>query len=171
MEPRRGKIYLITFLCLSHLGLWAQNIHINKYEGKPQSITRIRVASVSIIPDKWEKNSNWLRIEKMVRRAALEGGAKVVVTPEGALDGYVINEVNRDLKMKTDKSLLDQFFDLGELIDNNGDVKVLGNGGDIAYYDVQTSREKNKNPFRNRRPGTYGKLIEMKMQLNDILKN
>jgi hypothetical protein len=84
MEPRRGKIYLIIFLCGVHLGLWAQNVHINKYEGKPQSISQIRVASVSIIPDKWEKNSNWLRIEKMVSRAALEGGAQVVVTPEGA---------------------------------------------------------------------------------------
>jgi len=30
----------------------------------------------------------------LVREAALEGDAEVVVTPEGALDGYVINDVN-----------------------------------------------------------------------------
>jgi len=52
------------------------------------------VASASILPEKWEKEINWNRIEAMVRKASIEGGAKVIVTPEGILEGYVIEDSN-----------------------------------------------------------------------------
>ena len=53
---------------------------------------RLRVASLSIVPAKWDKEANAAKIERMVRKAA-EQGAKLVVTPEGVLEGYVVNEV------------------------------------------------------------------------------
>ena len=53
----------------------------------------LRVASVSLTPTKWDKEGNWALIEQRVRAAAATG-ADLIITPEGALDGYVINEVS-----------------------------------------------------------------------------
>lgn len=47
---------------------------------------------MSFVPAKWDKSANLRRIERMSRLAAARG-AKVLITPEGALEGYVINEV------------------------------------------------------------------------------
>src|SRR3954466_2187263 len=55
----------------------------------------IRVASVSILPEKWNKAANADKIEKLVRQAA-EQKAELVITPEGVLEGYVVNEVIRE---------------------------------------------------------------------------
>ena len=81
----------------------AQNYVPEKYAGKGQTITSVRVASASILPDKWEKEINWGRIESMVRKAATEGGAKVVLTPEGILEGYIIEDSN-NIQDKTEKN-------------------------------------------------------------------
>ena len=95
----------------------AQKLNLSKYDGKEQSINSIRVASAAILPEKWEKEKNWSRIEQAVRKAVTEGGAKVVVTPEGVLEGYVINEVNGiESKEERDKTIK-TFIDLGEPID------------------------------------------------------
>lgn len=67
---------------------------LNKYDDTGQTESRVRIASASVLPKKWDKAWNWTRIEQLTRQAANEGGAQVVITPEGALDGYVINEVN-----------------------------------------------------------------------------
>ncbi len=81
----------------------AQNYFPDKYEGKQQTVTSVRIASAAIIPDKWEKEINWTRTEVMVRKAASEGGAQVVITPECILDGYVI-ELSNNIKDKTEKN-------------------------------------------------------------------
>jgi len=95
----------------------AQNIRIDKYKDQPQTITKLRIASASILPDKWQKERNWQRIEKMVRKAVSEGGARVVVTPEGVLDGYVINEVNGIRESKQKQDILKRFVELAEPMD------------------------------------------------------
>ena len=43
-----------------------------------------RVASLSIMPKKWDKQANANKIEKMTRDAAGQG-ASLVITPEGGL--------------------------------------------------------------------------------------
>jgi len=116
-------IYLFTAILTAIVGVLVpiigrtQSLHLQKYSGLPQTITRIRVASASILPTKWDKTTNWLRIETMVRRAVVEGGAEVVVTPEGALEGYVVNEVNNEKNEKQKVWLQKQFLTLGEPID------------------------------------------------------
>jgi predicted amidohydrolase len=95
----------------------AQPLNLNKYQGQEQTMTQLRIASVSVLPEKWEKEKNWERTEKMVRTAAVEGGAQVVVTPEGVLEGYVINEVNQQEDTTTQMQKVDRFFALGEPID------------------------------------------------------
>ena len=52
----------------------------------------IRVAAVSFVPQQYKLQDNASRLEKMFRLAA-KGEAKIAVAPEGALDGYVINEI------------------------------------------------------------------------------
>ena len=54
--------------------------------------TRVRVAAISYVPKKLDLNGNADRLEKAIREARA-GGAKIAVAPEGALDGYVINEI------------------------------------------------------------------------------
>jgi len=105
-------IHLVIGLPLSY----AQNVNLEKYKGHPQIITKLRVASASVLPNKWEKEINWRRIEKMVKKAALDGGADLVVTPEGVLEGYVVNEVNREQDRTKKSKLMEKFIQLGEPI-------------------------------------------------------
>lgn len=106
-------VFVILFMDFHCFG---QGIKLNKYQNSEQSISRIRIASASVVPKKWDKAANWNRIEHLVKEAALEGDAKVVVTPEGALDGYVINEVNAT-SGKAKEALVEKFIQLAEPID------------------------------------------------------
>ena len=54
--------------------------------------TIVRVASISFVPQKCDLQGNSNRLEAMFRQAAA-GGAKIAVGPEGALDGYIVNEI------------------------------------------------------------------------------
>ena len=54
---------------------------------------KIRVASISFRPQKLGLSQNADRLEALFREAAAQG-AQLALAPEGALDGYVINEIN-----------------------------------------------------------------------------
>ena len=59
--------------------------------GKPgDQDGEIKIVSLFFIPKKWDKETNLATIDKMAREAAANG-AKIIVTSEGALDGYLIN--------------------------------------------------------------------------------
>ncbi|MBI5086543.1 MAG: carbon-nitrogen hydrolase family protein [Acidobacteria bacterium] len=47
-------------------------------------------AGLSITPEQWNKDANFVKMERYVRQAAAMG-AKVISTPEGYLEGYVGN--------------------------------------------------------------------------------
>jgi predicted amidohydrolase len=79
----------------------------------PDSLT---VASISFIPKKWDKATNANKIEKMVRQVTAQG-AKLVVTPEGALEGYVVNEVIYEKDAVRKETLSKQFVELAEPTD------------------------------------------------------
>ena len=115
-----SKIHFLLFLAMiiSFSG-YCQKLNSTKYENTGQSITKIRVASASVLPKKWDKTQNWERIERLVRRAVTEGDANVVVTPEGALDGYVINEVNAEKDPQKRKELIEKFILLAEPADGS----------------------------------------------------
>ena len=130
----RMVLFIMILISLNNSGLWAQSLRLDKYSGVTPTKTRIRVASASVITDKWEKDTNWMRVEKMVTRAAIEGGANVVITPEGALDGYVINEVNS--KSEKDNNIIDRFFTLGEPIDGPYIQKATTLADELNIYFV-----------------------------------
>lgn len=101
-----------ALVSISSLG--AQRLALDKYAGVESARERVRVASVAVLPDKWDKSANWGRIERLVRTAVAEGGAELVVTPEGALEGYVINEVNAISDPKERAAAVARFRDLAE---------------------------------------------------------
>lgn len=54
--------------------------------------SRLQVAAVSFEPLKFDLEGNADRLEKAFRMAS-NHGARIAVAPEGALDGYVVNEI------------------------------------------------------------------------------
>jgi len=80
------------------------------------SAKSIRVASLSILPVKWDKSANAKKIERMVRQAAGQG-AQLVITPEGVLEGYVVGEVVRETDPDKKAKLIRRFNDIAEPID------------------------------------------------------
>ena len=54
--------------------------------------TQIKVAAVSMLPTKWDKPANAAKMEGLFRKAAV-GNPDVIVTIEGALEGYVVYDV------------------------------------------------------------------------------
>ena len=61
---------------------------------KPAKATGVvvRVAAVSFVPKKFDLKGNADRLQRAFERAK-KGGAKIAVAPEGALEGYVVNEI------------------------------------------------------------------------------
>ena len=53
---------------------------------------KVDVAAISFVPAKFDLEGNGNRLEELFRRAAA-GGAQLAVAPEGALEGYVVNEL------------------------------------------------------------------------------
>lgn len=74
---------------------------------------KLRVASISFVPTKWDKEANAARLEKLVIDAARQG-AQLVVTPEGILEGYVVNEVIRAKDSARKAELTRRFQKLAE---------------------------------------------------------
>ena len=71
---------------------------------------RIRVAALSIKPQKWNKEFNAKKLEQYFIQSA-NTGVDLVVAPEGFLEGYLVNEIIKD------RSLEQKIFDLAEPID------------------------------------------------------
>ena len=112
----------------------ARSVKPAKYQAQEQTITKVRIASASVLTEKWDRQANWQRIERMVRKAAVEGGADVVVTPEGALEGYVVNEVNREKDPEKKAELKRKFYDLGEPLDGPYITKACELAGELDIF-------------------------------------
>ncbi|MEZ6047248.1 MAG: carbon-nitrogen hydrolase family protein [Planctomycetaceae bacterium] len=97
------------------------------------SAPTLKIASISFVPEKWNKVGNADRLEKEIRRAA-EAGAEMVITPEGMLEGYVVNEVINE-KDPTQKELLtNRFKELAEPIDGEFIKRFQGLATDLKIY-------------------------------------
>ncbi len=54
--------------------------------------TQVKVAAISMLPTKWDKPANAAKMEGLIRKAEA-GNPDVIVTIEGALEGYVVYDV------------------------------------------------------------------------------
>jgi predicted amidohydrolase len=82
--------------------------------------SKVKIASLSFVPVKWDKEVNLKTIEIMAREAAAHG-ARIIVTSEGAVEGYLINEVN---KGKNRADLEQKFIQIAEPIDGPALTKM-----------------------------------------------
>lgn len=82
--------------------------------------SKVRVAAISFVPAKFELQRNADQLERLFREAAA-GGARIAVAPEGALEGYVVNEIiegrapesrMREVAIPIDHSLIGRFRQL-----------------------------------------------------------
>jgi hypothetical protein len=119
MNTSNSGLILSIFLCFVFVSFasFSQKYFPDKYKAVGQTFTSVRIASASVIPEQWEKETNWNRIERMVRKAAGEGGARVIVTPEEILDGYVIEQANGIKNMDEKNKILKRIREAAEPID------------------------------------------------------
>ena len=128
---------------------FGQKIDLKKYEDHEQTQNRIRIASAAIIPKKWDKATNWTRIEKAVLEAAQNGDADVIITPEGVLEGYVINEVNEVKNRDDKKEIISRFIALAEPLDGEYIRKACNLADKLNIYFVLGFLEKHGNKILN----------------------
>ena len=121
-------------LCLQLYLVKGQRYFPEKYKNQAQTITSVTIASASVVPVKWEKEINWQVIERMVRKAALNGKADVVITPEGVLEGYVINEVNKITESEEKAKIIEKFRQLAEPIDGPYIQKACALADELDIY-------------------------------------
>src|SRR3954466_6313859 len=55
--------------------------------GAPNSFL---IAALRVMPEAWNKEANFQKLDHWARQAAQQG-AQLVITPEGFLEGYVVN--------------------------------------------------------------------------------
>lgn len=67
-------------------------------------------AAISVTPKEWDKEANYATLERFAREAAAHG-AKLIVTPEGFLEGYVGNE------HKNPEVTRERYLAIGEPVD------------------------------------------------------
>jgi hypothetical protein len=48
------------------------------------------------------------------------------------------------------------------LIDKGGNIKAIGNAGEVVYYEVNTSSVNYEGRFKNRRSETYQEVFDLK---------
>jgi len=82
---------------------------------------KVKVASLSFVPEKWNKEANLRKMDALARQAA-ENGAKILVTPEGALEGYLIDFLrrSRDERPKWEP----KFQEIAEPVDGPSVTKI-----------------------------------------------
>jgi len=157
MKPRvaRSGPFLVSVVLLA-IGQLAIG-----QEAPNQPALKVRVAAVSFVPQKFDLTGNADRLETAFR-SARQGDAQLAVAPEGALDGYVVNEIiaggaaaeeMRDVAIPIDHPVIDRFqklaielemclvFGFAELVE--GDVYncaiFIDDEGDICgkYHKMQ----------------------------------
>ncbi|MAT14101.1 MAG: hypothetical protein CMJ46_02395 [Planctomyces sp.] len=115
LRPTYGLLLMAMITCLSSGGSVRAEDGADAGDAKSTAAT-MKVASISFVPEKWNKVANADRLEKEIRRAK-EAGAELVVTPEGMLEGYVVNEVINEKDAAKKQELTNRFQELAEPID------------------------------------------------------
>lgn len=103
---------MLAILIVAGMMTWATTAA----QAESQPVSSVRVASLSILPKRWDKEANTKKIEQMVRKA-VDQGAQLVITPEGVLEGYVIEEILSEKNNAKKQKLNRRFHELAEPID------------------------------------------------------
>src|SRR5215467_6901023 len=82
------------------------------------------MAGLRVLPDRWDKEANYQKLDHYARQASAHG-AKLVVTPESFLDGYVGND--KDLNQE-------KYFAVAEPLDGKFMARVRNLAHDLGIY-------------------------------------
>ena len=82
---------------------------------------KVKVASLSFVPEKWNKEVNLKKMDSLARQAA-KHEAKILVTPEGALEGYLIDFLRRSGDERTKWE--SKFQEIAEHVDGPSVTKI-----------------------------------------------
>ena len=116
---RRRSVRLLSCLILAILMI---PLRASTPQDAPKTV---KVAAISFVPKKLGLAENVERLSEAFRKAA-ENGARLAVAPEGALDGYVVNEIisgkipaerMRDVAITIDHPVIRQFQALADRLD------------------------------------------------------
>ena len=88
---------------------------------------RFILGAVSVTPKVWDKEANFAKLDHWAREAASRG-AKLIVTPEGFLEGYVGNE------KKNPEATRERYFAIGEPIDGPILTRVRALARELGVY-------------------------------------
>lgn len=120
--------YIRPYLVIGCLSVLATALHLAAEDAAlapPQPAKRVRVAAISFVPTKFDLAGNADRLAAAFREAR-EMGAEIAVAPEGALEGYVVNEIiagdepaerMREVSMPIDGPVIGRFRELAEELD------------------------------------------------------
>jgi predicted amidohydrolase len=82
------------------------------------------MAGLRVMPDRWDKEANYRKLDHYARQASAHG-ARLVVTPESFLDGYVGNDKDLDR---------DKYFSVAEPLDGPMLKRVRGLARELKVY-------------------------------------
>jgi len=82
----------LVLVCVSRLCAYAEEGAPSREIEPDRKDLVVQVAAVSFVPTKFDLVGNADRLERAFRQAK-RGNAQIAVAPEGALDGYVVNEI------------------------------------------------------------------------------
>jgi len=94
--------------------------------------TRIRVAAMGFVPKKWDKEANFRTLIRLIERAA-EFKPDLIITPEGILEGYVIDSVRKGDERKPG-SFDKKFLEIAEPLDGKYMVALRELGKRLSVY-------------------------------------
>ncbi|NND08866.1 MAG: carbon-nitrogen hydrolase family protein [Saprospiraceae bacterium] len=113
------KVSFIITLIIAHAIVFLAPIQSS---GQSSPHQKVKMASLSYVPVKWDKAANIATIEQLVEEAVV-GGAECIITPEGGLEGYLINVVNEsDEPVKPD--LERRFKEIAESEEGENVLKI-----------------------------------------------
>jgi predicted amidohydrolase len=85
------------------------------------------IAGLRVMPDRWNKEANLQKLDHWAREAARQG-AKLVITPEGFLEGYVANSSANPGVTE------DRYRSVGESIDGPLLLRIRSLAGELKIY-------------------------------------
>jgi predicted amidohydrolase len=114
-EKRKVGGLLCVVLCAVLCTACAAAVNAHAGEEPVAAARQIRIAAIGFVPRKWDKEANFQKLVGLIEEAA-KAKPDLIVTPEGILEGYVIDSV-READEENPGSADEKFLDIAEPLD------------------------------------------------------
>jgi predicted amidohydrolase len=114
-EERKRATILCAVLCAALSAACAAAANAHAGEQSVAAARQIRIAAIGFVPTKWDKEANFQKLVGLIEDAA-KAKPDLIVSPEGILEGYVIDSV-RKADEENPGSADRKFLDIAEPLD------------------------------------------------------